>query len=449
MSTTANNPVPVDFEWADYQWQCIRELNNAEYDLVVLRIGYGGGKSYAGAQWIHEGALELSSGESLVLAPDYQKGGPATYRVFFETLPGENTTPNDAEGDPENSPIVAGYNENKKRLTYVSGHIARLGSADKWNRYAGSEFHRIWMDEPAHYDNTDLYDLHEMLVSRQRTHEGPNTTFMTSTGAGFDQFYDITERRVQPDGEGGEEPLSWADTMAVHTETSLNNPFLTTDAKEKLKRQFEGTAREEQALHGGFAAARGLVYSAFSRKTHVRPESEVEELVDWSQPPIYGYDAGWDHPRVLVEWRKTHHDQWIAVDCYYRSGKEFADLCNPDDSTGWVYEQDKERGRLYAEHEPEHIQKFGRAGFNAEKADKSIDEGIPFVRGKLEIKGDPARPGLLVSEACTELIQEFQSYKEEHVGKSGDVPDHALDASRYALFSDDTGLTAGGVTMEW
>jgi hypothetical protein len=32
------------------------------------------------------------------------------------------------------------------------------------------------------------------------------------------------------------------------------------------------------------------------------------------------------------------------------------------------------------------------------------------------------------------LIQEFLSYQEEHVGKSG-APDHALDASRYALFT--------------
>jgi len=182
---TRSDGYTVPFEWADYQRACVDDLESGDYDVVVLRIGYGGGKSYAGAQWIHEGSLQLSGGESLVLAPDYQKGGPATYRVFFETLPGPNTVPNDAAGDPENSPIVAGYNQNEKRVTYVSGHVVRLGSADKWNRYAGSEFHRIWMDEPAHYDNTNLYDLHEMLVSRQRTHAGPNTTFMTSTGAGF------------------------------------------------------------------------------------------------------------------------------------------------------------------------------------------------------------------------------------------------------------------------
>lgn len=435
-----------EFDWADYQFQCVQELEDGDSDVVVLRTGYGGGKSYAGAQWIHEGSYQLQTGESLVLAPDYQKGGPATYRVFFETLPGEDTVPNDAGGDPENSPIIAGYNDNKKRVTYTSGHVVRLGSADKWNRYAGSEFHRIWMDEPAHYDNTDLYDLHEMLVSRQRTDQGPNTTFWTSTGAGYNQFYDITERFVDPDGN----PLPWQDSITVFTESSLQNPFLSADAKDKLRRQFGGTEREAQAIAGGFAAAQGLVYSQFSRNVHVVPENKVQERVDTSQRPIYGYDAGWDHPRVLIQFRRTHRDQWIATRCYYQEERPFEHLCDPRDQSGWVFEQNLERGRLYAEHEPEHIQKFRQAGFDAVKAEKSLDEGIPHVRGLLETKGEDERPGLLVSDACGHLIQEFQSYKQEHVGSRGDVPDHVLDATRYALFThipnDKQGRDGSGVS---
>lgn len=96
---------------------------------------------------------------------------------------------------------------------------------------------------------------------------------------------------------------------------------------------------------------------------------------------------------------------------------------------------------VYCEHEPEHIQNFRRAGFDAVKADKSLDEGIPHIRGLLEVKGDPPRPGLLVAESCVELIQEFQSYKEADVGSSGDVPDHVLDATRYALFTHENAPT--------
>jgi len=39
-----------------------------------------------------------------------------------------------------------------------------------------------------------------------------------------------------------------------------------------------------------------------------------------------------------------------------------------------------------------------------------------------------------VTDRCSDLIQEFLSYKEEHVGKAA-ATDHALDALRYALFT--------------
>lgn len=193
--------VDIDWMWTDYQARVRDALEVSEHDLVVFRTGYGGGKSITGSQWIHRGAIQSDGGESLVMGQDFQKAEATTFKVFFETLPGEDTVPDDAEGDPENSPIVAGYNEVKKRLTYITGHVARLGSADKWNRYAGGEFNRIWCDEVAHYENTDLYRLHEMLVTRQRTQRGPNTTLWTSTGNGFNQFYDVTERQVTKDDD--------------------------------------------------------------------------------------------------------------------------------------------------------------------------------------------------------------------------------------------------------
>jgi hypothetical protein len=64
------------------------------------------------------------------------------------------------------------------------------------------------------------------------------------------------------------------------------------------------------------------------------------------------------------------------------------------------------------------------------------------VRGLLEADSQ-GRPGLLVSDGCGELVQEFQSYKEEHVGRGGDVPDHALDGARYCLFTHTPKRDAG------
>lgn len=248
MSQTSKPRVGADGYW-DAQERALDALTSGDYDLVVLRTGYAGGKTLLGSDWIHQVAVQHPQSDNLVMAPDYQKGGPATYKTFFKRLPGENTVPAEG-GDPTNSPIVAEYNRNEKRVTYVNRAVARLGSADKWNRYAGSEFNAIYCDEPAHYDTTNLYELTEMLTSRQRTPQGPNVMLWTSTGAGYDQYYDITERQVTQD----DEPLPWADRMKVIVGDSRNNIFLPDDAREKLERQFAGTEREAQALAGGFAA---------------------------------------------------------------------------------------------------------------------------------------------------------------------------------------------------
>ncbi len=421
----------VEYKWTNYQAYVRDTLETGDVDLVALRTGYGGGKSRCGGQWIHRGAVADTEGvgESLVLAQDYQKGKSTTYSVFFKILPGEETNPF-KDGDPENSPIIETWHSNDKRLVYVTGHVAWLGGADKWNRFAGGEYCRIWCDEVGHYPpHTDLYELHEMLITRQRTEVGPNTTLWTSTGNGFNQFYDITERQVTAD----DEPLPWADQMEVVVASTEHNTLLPPDGLEKIRRQFKGTAREEQGLHGGFAAAEGLVYDDFTRNTHVAPADDLaDRLVEGRA--IYGYDAGWNDPRVVVDVRQTHTGQWVVWDHYYQTESRLAEVVDPDDTLegnrAWML--GRPDGPVYAEHEPSHIQQFRKAGWSAVKAEKSLDGGIDHVRDRLST--DEGRPGLVVTERCTDLIQEFLSYKEEHVGKNG-AKEHALDALRYALFT--------------
>lgn len=435
MSATTGNSIEVGGQYWDAQLQVFDALESGEYDLVVFRTGYGGGKTLLGSDWILGTGLEVPDGHSLVLAPDRTKGGPATYKGFFERLPGENTVPDDGDGDPENSPIVAGYHGTKHRLTLLNGHVIQLGGADIWSRFAGTEFNAIWCDEVAHYGTTSLYDLHEMLVSRQRTEYGPNVTLWTSTGNGFNEFFDITEKQVDPD----DTPLAWADRMEVVVGSSLENPFL--NEKDKMRAQFEGTEREQQALHGGFAAAEGLVYSSFSRETHVcGPEAPnpLPKVRDgWR---LYGYDYGHADPRVLLEIGKTRADQYVVLDEYYRERQAVEQLVGTWDGgrlvrPGWIQTRDKPPGEVYCDHEPEHIAKFRKAEFDAFAATKSLDEGIDEVRSILEVDTANEIPGLLVADDCTNLIQEFQSYKEDDVGSSR-ARDHAVDALRYAIMGD-------------
>lgn len=419
---TTGGTLDLDWGFWDAQLDAIAALESGEYDVVNFRGGYGSGKTILGSRWIMEKATEVAGSDNLIIAPDSKKGGPTTYKVFFEELPGEDTVP-DEGGDPENSPFVAEYNRNERRITWFNGSVVRLGSADVWNRYAGGEFNAIWCDEVAHYEHTDIFDLNRMLLSRQRTRDGPNVTLWTSTGNGYNQYYDFVERQVTPDED--DLPTRLVNVVA----DSRNNPFL--PEKEKLVRQFEGTQKEDQGLAGGFAAAEGLVYSAFSRPTHVRKRDDVDLRSGWR---LYGYDYGFKDPRVLLEIGKTPTDQFVVLDLYYESQQPVEHLIDPSDGSGWMLREEKPAGELYSDHEPEHIQKFRTAGYEAYAATKDLDEGIDEVRSVLDTDVD-GRPGLLVLEDCTELIKEFQSYKEDDVGTSR-ATDHALDALRYAIMGD-------------
>lgn len=416
--TIDGNEIELDWYFWSAQIKALEALKSGDHDVVNFRGGYGSGKSVLGARWIIKVVLQIPNGRSLILGRDFSKGEGTTYKVFFEQLPGENTVDKDDEkGDPTNSPIVTGYNRNKRRLTFFNGHIVKLGSGDEWNREAGAEYNAIWCDEVAHYENVDLYKLNEMLISRQRTKKGPNMTLWTSTGNGFNQYYDFVYKQITPD----EEPLP----TRVHNVVadSRNNPFLA--EKEKLARQFEGTSREEEALKGGFVAAEGLVYDTFAREQNVIENNVADNLVTpWR---CYGYDHGWNHPRVVIEVGRTHSDQYIVRDMFYKEHTEV------EDAIEWL--RGRRKGRVYAEHEPDHIRKFQKAGYPAQAGNKSLETGIPIVRGRFAPDTD-GEPGLLIAKRCDDLLQEIMSYQEDHVGTSGG-PDDALDALRYAIVTEE------------
>jgi hypothetical protein len=264
-----------------------------------------------------------------------------------------------------------------------------------------------------------------MITTRLRGVDGPKTQVWTLTGEGYNAAWEILEKRQDADGE----PIG--SEIEVVTASVLDNPYLTDGDKERFKRKYEGTGKEEQALHGGFAAATGLVYSGFTRDRHVVEHADAVDCVD-DEWRIYGYDAGWNDPRVLVEIGRTDYGQLVVLDEFYQSESHVSD------ALAWLNRNDKPRGTIFCEHEPADIEKFNNAGHRTEKANKSIDAGIDEMRNRLELDSDD-RPGLLVSAGCEHLIREFLGYKEEHVGTS-QAEDHCLDSLRYAVMGDGEGV---------
>ena len=421
---TDDDPGLLAYDVWDAQRECLEAVEGGNHDVVAFLAGYGSGKSVFGARWLLAKALEYPGSRFLAMGVDFQKARDTTYPKLFAQLPGERTTlTTSGFNGPENSPLVADYNRQEHRLTLTNDSVITLGSADKYSRYAGAEFGGVWMDEPSHYGDV-LHELTGMITTRLRGVDGPKTQLWTLTGEGFNAAWEILEKRQDADGD----PIGLS--LSTVRASVLDNPYLSDGDKERFQRKYEGTPKEQQALHGGFAAATGLVYSNFTRETHVISVSDADERVgdEWR---IYGYDAGWNDPRVLLEIGKTPYDQLVVRDEFHRSETHV------EDAIRWLDAGDKPDGTIFADHEPSELDRFKRAGYRVEKAEKSLDTGLAEVRERFNCD-DEGRPGLLISERCEHLIRELLSYKHEQVSSSAAV-DHCCDSLRYAVMGDATG----------
>ena len=236
-------------------WQAQRDTLDAidtETDIAALLGGYGSGKTLLSTRWVLKQAIEHDGSRFLLMGIDFSKAKQTTFRTLFEQLPGEDThLVTSSYNGPERSPIVADYNRQEHRLTLQNGTVIVLGSADKWSRHAGDSFGAVVLDEPSHYG--DLHNILEMIGSRLRGEDGPKVQLWSLTGNGRNAAYDILERHE--DSNNDELGLN----IEVVRASTLENPYLTSEDKERFKRQYSGTSREGQALFGGFASGGGTL----------------------------------------------------------------------------------------------------------------------------------------------------------------------------------------------
>jgi len=431
----------IDITWSF--WKPQREAREAvysdEFDLIGFVAGYRSGKSVTGARTAIETCLNPSYSPARVLCmgKTYAEAKKTTYPVLFEELPGDNLDPFLGDGDPTNSPIVRSFSKQDGVITLINGSVLILASADKPNRYDGGKFSFAWLDEAAYYD--DLNAIRKTVGERlDYKPAGPQNILITTTGNGFNDAWYLLEQEVDPPEET---PLGIRTELI--TASTSQNPFLTGSDRDRLRRVHGGSGRESQALHGSFEATEGRVYSDFRRHSHVVdveddgsiPEYDTAINGNWR---MYGYDHGWEDERVLLEVAKTHAGQFVVIDEFYRSQTHI------EDAIEWL--KGKPKGRIHAEHEPAHIQKFRRSGYKAGKAKKDVDAGIEDVRYRLR-QNDEGRPGLLVASRCENTIKELLGYTDDDVGASN-VKDHSCDSLRYCIHTHLTQSTSGGGTSK-
>lgn len=214
-----------------------------------------------------------------------------------------------------------------------------------------------------------------------------------------------------------------------------DNPFLTKDYKEFIRRQYKGLWYQ-RFIEGKWVQAEGAVYDFFDEKMHV-----IDFPLSTATSYIVGVDYGTTNPCsfVLIGINKNKYPNiWVEDEFYFNSRVTQRQKTDGEYASDLIeFIQGRPVTNIYIDPSAASFRaelvKCGVA--NLQDAENEVIDGIRFV-SKLLCQGT-----FKICRKCKNLIQEFQSYvwDDNSIKRGEDKPkkenDHALDALRYALFS--------------
>ena len=206
--------------------------------------------------------------------------------------------------------------------------------------------------------------------------------------------------------------------IAMHT-TYLDNvrflPLEYVEELESLKDQDENYYKIYTL--GLFGELKNRVYSNYS----ILPWLED---VKWDET-IYGLDFSYNNPTALLE-IGIKDAEYSCRERLYQKGMTNQDVI------AFLIDNVPKDATIYADSaEPARIQEIIREGFDIHPADKSVKDGIDYVK----------RQKFKVDESSANLIMELRgyAYKEDKNGNVLDEPvkfrDHLMDCLRYAIYT--------------
>lgn len=355
---------------------------------IVVYGGAGSGKSYTVAQFLIIEKLLSNRNKRLLVTRKYNPSlKVTTWQLIHELL----------------SELEIPYLENKTEqvLQLPRRNEIYFRGLDDAEKIKSAEFNYIWMEEATEFDFEDYLQLKLRL---RRATTSVNQLFLTfNPVAGWTQKQFFEQE---------------SDDVAILHTTYLDNPFLDieyTKMLELLKDQDE--AYYQIYTLGRYAILKNKIYNNY------QVVSRMPEMYD---EIIYGVDFGFNNPSVILEIGLKDDNIYITKELYETrlTNEELIERLKT-----FVYSKNAE---IYADSaEPARITEIARAGFNVYPAEKSVKDGIDFVKRKM----------IYLYKDCTNTIKEIQMYKwkEDRKGNVLDEPvkfnDHAMDALRYAVYT--------------
>lgn len=387
------------------------ELYPAQHDFVACPdrfsafiAGIGSGKSYAGAV---KGlvAAQRTRGLGLVLAPTYPMLRDATLRTFTFVA-----------GD-----ALASFHKSEMLATLRGGLQVIFRSADNPDRLRGPNVSWLWIDEAALCPD----ETWPIAIGRLREGGKAGPAWLTGTPKGRNWVYNLLPQ------------------VTVFRVATKDNPYLDTEFVKSLEDSYTG-AFARQELYGEFVSFEGLVYDEFDRSRHV-----VKRDGPWKRV-VFGLDEGYTNPAVILVVGFDSDDRaHVITEFYQRRVLQGDVVAEAARLTGLhhpavMYADPSAAGLIAEVHASS--SRFGPM-VRVQAANNDVMRGIQYVKNRLVVAGD-GKPRLTFDPSCVNTLAELESYVWKQ-GKAGmkdepeKVNDHAMDALRYALFSETTSRLTG------
>jgi len=202
----------------------------------------------------------------------------------------------------------------------------------------------------------------------------------------------------------------------------------------------EGLSEEDETLHQIYAlGVWGILKNLIIQKHKVIPD------IDWPddfEDEYYGMDFGYNNPSTLIKVGIIDEQPWEEELIYKTklTNSQLIELmkeCIPEEDRG---------SPIFADSaEPDRIDEINSAGFNCMPSDKSVKQGLDFLRRRKHH----------IKASSSNVLAERESYKyreDKGTGEPTDEPvkfmDHAWDAIRYALFTRSKDTMPGLVAIK-
>jgi len=274
-------------------------------------------------------------------------------------------------------------------------------SIDQPEKIKSTEFNYIWIEEAT---EITLEDFRQLNLRLRRQPKSTNQMFLS--------FNPIDENHwIKTD------IIDKMDNVVYHKSNYKDNPFL---AKEYIH-QLEDLINQDVNYYriytlGEWGVLENIIYRNWDTVDHF--PKNCDEI-------IYGLDFGYNNETALVK-IGIKDDEYYLKEEIYETKLTNEDLIRRLESL-------KIKERIYADSaEPARIEEIYRVGFDILPSEKSVKDGIDFVKRKKQH----------ITKDSVNLIKEIRgySYKKDKNNNVLEEPvkfrDHLMDAVRYAEYTN-------------